>query len=144
MIIGKILLGTALVGGAVVMQDGVISVNVREKHPGGHHIWFAAPAAIVPFGLKLSPVAREMKEHMRDAREREWMPVAQSLIDALQKSPDAVFVEVDSENQHVRVQKSWGRLLVDVDDPEAEVHIAVPFRVMRHTLSELQELQPAS
>ena len=142
MIIGKILLGTALVGGAVIMQDGVISVNVREKQPGGHHIWFAAPGAIVPFGMKLSPVARELQKEMRDAHE--WMPVAQSVIDALQKSPDGVFVEVDSETQHVRVQKSWGRLLVDVDDPREEVHIAVPFRVMRHALSELQELQPAS
>jgi hypothetical protein len=141
MIIGKILLGTMLVGGAVVMQDGIISVNVREKQPGGHHIWFVAPGAIVPFGLKLAP-ARHLQEHMRDTRQ--WMPVVHAALDALEKSPDGVFVEVEAPDQHVRVQKSWGRLVVDVDDPGEEVHVAVPLRVVRHVLSEIEELQSAN
>ena len=141
MILGKIVLGTMLLGGAVVMQDGIISVNVREKQPGGHHIWFVAPGSIVPFGLKLAP-AHDLKDHMRDARQ--WMPVVRAALDALEKSPDGVFVEVETPDQHVRVQKSWGRLLVDVDDPREEVHVAVPLRVVRHTLSEMEELQPAS
>ncbi|HEV1996116.1 MAG TPA: hypothetical protein VGR03_17415 [Candidatus Acidoferrum sp.] len=141
MVFGKILLGTALVGGAVIMQDGVVSVNVREKNPGGHHIWFMAPGAIVPFGMKFVP-AHHLKDHLRDTRE--WMPVARAALDALQKSPDGVFVEVDTPRKHVRIQKSWGRIVVDVDDPNEEVHVAVPVRLMRHTLSELEELQPAS
>ena len=141
MIIGKILLGTALVGGAVIMQDGVISVNVREKNPGGHHIWFVAPGAIVPFGLKLAP-AHDLKDGLREARE--WMPLARAAIDALEKSPDGVYVEVDSPREHVKIQKSWGRIVVDVDDPNEEVHVAMPVRVMRHALSEIEERQPSS
>lgn len=141
MLLGKFVIGTMLVGGVVVMQDGIISVNVREKHPGGHHIWFAAPGSLVPFALKLAP-ARDLQEHMRDSRQ--WMPVAKAALDALANSPDGVFVQVDSAEQHVRVQKSWGRLLVDVDDPGEEVHLAIPIRAVRHTLSEMEELQPAS
>jgi hypothetical protein len=141
MIFGKILLGTALVGGAVLMQDGVISVNVREKHPGGHHIWFVAPGAIVPWGLKLAP-AHDLKHEMCNARE--WLPVARATLQALQNSPDAVYVEVDTPREHVRVQKSWGRVVIDVDDPNEEVHVAVPVRVMRHALSEIEGLQPAT
>ena len=141
LIFGKVLLGTALIGGAVVMQDGVVSVNVREKHPGGHHIWFAAPGAIVPFGLKVVP-KHDLEGKMHNARE--WMPVALAAVEALEKSPDGVFVEVDSSSEHVRVQKSWGRIVVDVDNPNEEVHVAVPVRLMRHTLREIEELQPGS
>ena len=141
LIFGKVLLGTALIGGAVVMQDGIVSVNVREKHPGGHHIWFAVPGSIVPFGLKLAP-ADHLREGMHNARE--WMPVARAAVDALEKSPDGVYVEVDTPSEHVRVQKAWGRIVVDVDDPNEEVHVAVPVRLMRHTLREIEELQPAS
>lgn len=141
MILGKIVLGTVLVAGAVVMQDGVISVNVRQKQPGGHHIWFVAPGSIVPFGLKLAP-AHDLKDHMRDARQ--WIPVVHAALEALEKSPDSVFVEVEAPGRHVLVQKSWRRLVVDVDDPGEEVHLALPLRVVRHTLSEMEELQPAS
>jgi hypothetical protein len=139
LIFGKVLLGTALIGGAVVMQDGMISVNVREKHPGGHHIWFAVPGAIVPYGMKLAP-AHELRHGMRNARE--WVPVVTAALDGLEKSPDGVFVEVDTPSEHVRVQKSWGRILVDVNDPNEEVHVAVPVKVMRHALREMEELQP--
>jgi hypothetical protein len=100
-----------------------------------------APGSIVPFGLKLAP-AHDLKEHMRDSRQ--WMPVVHAALDALEKSPDGVFVEVEAPDQHVRVQKSWGRLVVDVDDPGEEVHVAVPLRVVRHVLSEIEELQSAN
>ncbi|NDQ57367.1 MAG: hypothetical protein GZ088_09880 [Acidipila sp.] len=141
MIIAKILLGTAVLGGAVAMQDGIVTVNVREKHPGGHHIWVAAPGVLVPLGLKFAP-RHELEEQMRCSRE--WLPVVHAALRELQKSPDAIFVEVQTAREHVLVQKSWGRIQVDVDTDDAEVHVAVPLRTAQHALAELEELQPAS
>ena len=141
MIIAKILLGTAVLGGAVAMQDGIVTVNVREKHPGGHHIWVAAPGVLIPLGLKFAP-KHELQEQMRCSRE--WLPVVRAALRELQKTPDAVFVEVETARQHVLVQKTWGRIKVDVDTDDAEVHVAVPLRTAQHALAELEELQPAS
>ncbi len=137
--IGKILVGTLLVGGALLLQDGIVTVNVRQKQPRGHHIWFAAPGALAAWGLRLAP-ARELRSSLRDSKE--WLPVAQAAIVALEKSPDAVFVQVDGPTEHVRVEKSWGRVVVDVDDANEEVHVAVPVRVVRHVLRELEEIKP--
>lgn len=141
MILGKIVLGTMLVGSAVIMQDGLISVNVREKHPGGHHIWFVAPGSIVPLGLKLVPADR-VDRHKRDARE--WIPLVRGTLEALANASDAVFVEVEAPDKHVRVEKSWGRLVIDIDDPDEQAHVAVPLRAVRHALSEIEKLQPPS
>lgn len=139
--VAKLLVGTVLLGGAVLMQDGVISVNVREKHPGGHHIFFVAPGALMPWGIKLA-AARHIRLDGNDARE--WMPLARSAIEALERSPDCVFVQVDSAEEHVRIEKSGRRLQIDVDDPNDEVHLAVPLGAVRHALRELEEMEPAS
>jgi hypothetical protein len=139
MIIAKILLGTSLVGGVVAMQDGLISVNVREKHPGGHHVWFVAPGVLVPLGVKLAP-AHDLKEHLRAAHG--WLPAVKAGLRELQNSPDGILVEVQTAEAHVLVQKCWGRIKVDVDSANEEVHVAVPLRAARHALAELEELQP--
>jgi hypothetical protein len=139
--VAKLLIGTVLLGGAVLMQDGVISVNVREKHPGGHHIYFVAPGALIPWGIKLA-AARHMQPEGEDARE--WMPLARAAIEALERSPDCVFVQVDSAEEHARIEKSGRRLRIDVDDPNDEVHLAVPLGAVRHALRELEEMGPAS
>src|ERR1700687_3131326 len=141
MIIAKILLGTTLVGGAVAMQDGLISVNVREKHPGGHHIWFVAPGVLAPLGVKLAP-AHELKERLRAAHE--WLPALKAGLRELQNSEDGILVEVQTADEHLVVRKDWGRIKVDVDDENEEVHVAVPLRAARHALAELEELQPGS
>jgi len=139
--IAKLLIGTAVLGGAVMMQDGLISVNVREKHLNGHHIFFVAPGAVVPWAVKIA-ASRHSGQHMDHARE--WMPLAESAVAALENSLDCVLVQVDSFDQHVRIEKSGNRLKIYVDDPREEVHLAVPFGAVRHALREIEELGPAS
>lgn len=139
--IAKLLIGTAVLGGAVMMQDGLISVNVREKHLNGHHIFLVAPGAVVPWAVKIAAL-QHSERHMDHARQ--WMPLAKAAVAALGNSPDCVFVQVDSFDQHVRIEKSGNHLKIDVDDPREEVHLAVPLGAVRHALREIEEMGPAS
>lgn len=138
--IAKLLIGTAVLGGAVLMQDGLVTVNVREKNPGGHHILFVAPGTLMPWGIKLA-AARHVAP---PDGTREWMPLARTAIEALERSPDCVFVQVDSTDEHVRIEKSGQHLRIDVDDRSEEVHLAVPLGAVRHALREIEEMGPAS
>jgi len=138
--ISKILLGMTLTT-AVVMKDGIIEVNVQEKHPGGSHIHFYVPATAATWGVHIAP-QEKLREHLR--RSREGLEVAKAALNALEKVEDAVFVEVDSPKEHVRIATHRGDFVVDVDDAGETVHIALPIRAARKVVDDLQADAPAS
>jgi hypothetical protein len=59
----------------------------------------------------------------------------------LAKVPDTVLVEVRDRDEHVRIEKRGGRILVDVDSPREEVHVGVPIQTV---VSAIKELETAS
>ena len=48
---------------------------------------------------------------------------------ALEQCPDGVFVEVIDPGEHVVIAKSGGAIVIDVNDPDETVHVAVPLGV---------------
>jgi hypothetical protein len=136
-LLGKLaigLAGTALAGAGLLCSEGMIMVNVVEKAPEQHHIFVPAPAILVPLGMHFAP-----KEKLaRASREiRPYLPTIRAAIEALRESEDMTFVEVREPGQHVRVAKSGGSIVVDVDDEENTVHVSTPIRVMSSTIEEL-------
>lgn len=136
-LLGKLaigLAGTALAGAGLLCSEGMIVVNVVEKAPERHHIFVPAPAILVPIGMHFAP-----KEKLAQAsREiRPYLPTIRAAIEALRESEDMTFVEVKEPGQHVRVAKSGGSIVVDVDDEENTVHVSTPIRVMSSTIEEL-------
>ena len=138
--IGKILLGMTLTT-AVVLKDGIIEVNVQEKHDGGSHVHLYVPATVATVGVHLAPEER-LREHLRHSHEH--LAIAHIALRELEKVPDAVLVEVDSPREHVRVQTLYGSFLVDVDDAGETVHVAVPIRAARKVIEDLEAEAPAS
>src|SRR4029077_11122475 len=74
MIFGKVamgLLGTAVVGAAMVSSEGFVNVRVHEKQPGGHNIHVIAPAMLIPLSMRFAPQHSldEATVHMK-----EWLP----------------------------------------------------------------------
>lgn len=74
LIFGKFALGfagAALIGTGVLCSEGLIRIEVVEKAPGSHHIYFVAPALLVPMGVHFAP-----RENLAEAsREiRPWLP----------------------------------------------------------------------
>jgi hypothetical protein len=136
-LLGKIgvgLLGTVMVAGAAVSSEGFIHVKVHEKRADGTHLTLIIPAAIVPATLGFVP-----REHLRDAADniREYLPVIDAAIPALEDTPDGILVEVRDPNDHVVVTKSGGSIVVDVNDREDVVHVSVPLRAAHSAIRQI-------
>jgi hypothetical protein len=143
MIFGKLamgLLGTAVVAGAMVSSEGFVNVRVHEKQPGGHNIHVIAPALVIPLSMRFAPQhsLEEATEQMKP-----WLPTIRAAMEGLRECADADFVEVSGPNQHVRVSKSGGAIVVDVDDEGETVHVSVPVRAMESAIEDLAERAPA-
>lgn len=143
MLLGKFglgLVGTALAGAGIICSEGMITVNVVEKQPEKHHVFVMVPALLVPIGMHFVP-----KEHLaQSAREmKPWMPTIRAALDGLSESEDITFVEVKEPGQNVRVAKSGGSIVVDVNGDDETVHVSTPIRAMSSAIEELAAASPA-
>jgi hypothetical protein len=137
MLLGKIVLGvagTALAGAGVICSEGMIEVKVVERQPEVHHVYVLAPAMLVPIAAHFAP----QREMSRAAAEmRPWMPTIRAALEQLRESEDITFVEVKEPGQHVRVAKSGGSIVVDVEDPDDTVHVVAPIRAISSTIEQV-------
>lgn len=126
--------GMLVLTGVIVYEAGAVKVEIFEKSRGGHHIWLAVPAVLVPIGVKLVP-----KEKLRDAtRELQpWLPAIRAASEELQRCPDGSLVEVDDRKEQVRIAKRGGALYIDVDSDTETVHLSFPLGVVAYTASQL-------
>jgi hypothetical protein len=143
MIFGKLAmgaLGTVVVAGAMVSSEGFVNVRVHEKEPGGHNFHVIAPALLIPLGMRFAP-----KESLEEAaaQVKPWLPTIRATMEGLRECADADFVEVTGPGQHVRVSKSGGAIVVDVDDEGETVHVSVPVRAIENAVEDLAERAPA-
>lgn len=141
-LLGKIVLGMAgvtLAGAGLLCSEGFVDVNVAQKQPQGHHIVVIAPAALAPIAAHFIPA-----RHLRDAsaQMREWMPVIDATVEALRETDDVVLVEVHEPDTYVKVSKSGGSIVVDVDDPNETVHVSAPLRAIGSTVDQIAEAGP--
>ena len=142
-LLGKIgigIVGTALAGAGVICSEGMISVNVQTRAPEKHHVYVVAPAMLVPIAMQFIP-----KEHLAEhAREiQPWLPTIRASLEALRESEDITFVEVKEPGQNVRVAKSGGSIVVDVNGNDETVHVSTPIRAMSSAIEELAAASPA-
>ena len=138
--IGKLLLGATMVT-SVVLKDGIIEVNVQEKHPNGSHIHLFVPATAATWGIHLAPEKR-LAENLRG--QAADLAVAHLALRELEKIPDSILAQVDSPEEHVRIAIRSGNLVVDVDDPGEKVHANVPIRAVRKVIEDLEANAPTS
>lgn len=134
-----LLVGTAVVAGAVAFSAGAVHVYVLEKKPGGDHVNLLLPAALVPLGLRFMPAA----ERQRAARRLEpWLPALQAASRELARAPDFVLVEVERPRERVRIRKLGGSLLVDVDSEQETVRLSFPLKLITRVAGEFENSLP--
>ncbi len=133
--------GALVMASAYTFREGVIRVDVDEHHAGGSHVHLWVPAAVVPMTMHLVP-----SHHLRDAAEgaREFLPVAHALFKELKKFPDAEFVEVKDEDQHVQIRTRGGKLQIDVEAPDQNVHLLVPLSTVDDVVGQLEASAPGA
>jgi hypothetical protein len=137
MLLGKIALGVggmALASAGVLCSEGMVHVKVMEKQPQGVHINVIAPAMLAPIAVHLAP-QRSLAEAARKIQPQ--LPVIRAALESLSDSEDIVLVEVTEPDQHVRVAKERGSIVVDVDDVDDTVHVATPIRAVSQTIDAL-------
>ncbi|HVO59129.1 MAG TPA: hypothetical protein VMT51_15665 [Dongiaceae bacterium] len=140
MILAKVaagVFGTIFLAGAYTFREGVIRVDVDEYKDDGAHVHLWVPAAAVPTAMRFVP-----DENLREASAhvKEFGPVARALAKELRNYPNTTFVEVEDQNErtHVRVSTDGARIKIDVDDPDENVHVAVPLATLDDVLSQLE------
>ena len=143
-LLGKIALGiagTAVAGVSLLCSEGMIQVKVVEKRPEGHHIRVMAPALLLPIGMHFAP-----KDGIREASAeiQPWLPTIRAALAQLRECEDFAFVEVNEPGRQVRVVKSGGSLVVDVNDEEESVHVSAPIRTLSSAVEELAAAAPAT
>jgi hypothetical protein len=133
--------GAFVMAGAYTFREGVIRVDVDEFRAGGSHIHMWVPAAVVPMTMHFVP-----KHHLCDAAEhaKEFLPVAHALFKELKKFPDAEFVEVKDDEQHVQIRTHEGKLQIDVDEPGQKVHLLVPLSTIDDVVGQLEASAPGA
>ena len=116
---------------------GMISVEVMER--GSNHIAVQIPAGIVTAAMAFVP-ADCLREASRELAP--YWPAVQAAYEALEELPDAVFVEVDSDDEQVRIGKKDGQFYVQVIGPEERVQVRFPLAIIRPVLRKMQRLAP--
>lgn len=132
--VGVGFLGTVVVAGAALSSEGFIHVRVHEKERDGKNITVIVPAALVPVTLRFVP-----SQHLAEASEkiRPYLPIIDAAIPALEQCPDGVLVEVSDPEEHVVIAKRGASLVVDVNDQDDVVHVAVPLRAAQSAVHEI-------
>lgn len=130
-----LVLGTFGVAAAVAYRAGSIEIAVHEKAPDGASVSIRVPAVLLHGALMLLPYGsiEPPEQELRDA-----MPALVAAVRALERSPDAVFVDVKSRDETVSIAKRDGRLIVDVDAPDATVRVALPLDLVRRVIDRLE------
>ena len=135
------LTGTLFVAGAYTFHEGVIRIDVDEHREGGSHVHMWVPAAAIPMAMHLVP-----REHLRNAAEhsREALPIAHAIVKELKKYPNVDLVEVVDGEQHVQIRTRYGKLQIDVEAPDEQVHLLVPLSTVDDVTSQLEVNEPGS
>jgi hypothetical protein len=144
MLLGKAALGlgsTLVLAGAYTMREGVIRIDVDEYHSGGSHVHMWVPAAAVPMAMHFVP-SKQLRCTSEQAREA--LPILHAVVEELKKYPNTEFVEIDDNDQHVRVRTYGGKLQIDVHAPEQKVHILCPLSTIEDVTSQLEEHAPGA
>lgn len=129
--VAVIFTSTGVAAAVIVAATGIVTIEV-DGHGDDPDIYLPVPAALVGAGLAIADLAMppEAKARMR-RQTAEARPVFQAISQGLTEMPDSTLVQVDSDRQHVSIQKRGGNFLIEVDDESGEhVRISVPVGVI--------------
>jgi len=138
--VGLVCAGTIVAGASALCSEGFLRVNVTQRGAEGHHINVTAPAMLIPIAVEFATHLKS-REKISEAGEKiePWVPTIRAALAELDEDGDMTLADITEPGQHVRVSKSGGSILVDVDDKDAEVHVSAPIRAISRTIQEIAD-----
>jgi hypothetical protein len=115
---------------------GVVLVNVREGGPDGTHITVPVPLVLARAVLAVAPAEAR---HIQCEGIGHYRDIALEVADALQDCPDFTIAEIHQRDELVLVRKEGSCVVVDVQDPDEQVHCRVPLRSAAWVLASCDE-----
>jgi hypothetical protein len=82
---------------------------------------------------------REAAEHSREA-----LPIAAAIVNELKKYPDVELVEVVDGRQHIQIGTHHGKLQIDVEAPDQNVHLLLPLSTLDDVTRQLEANAPGA
>ena len=137
LIIGLVVVVLPLAAGAGVValaySTGTVTVDVDDGQ--GTDFTLPLPAGLIPMALRFLPdeVCRELEREV----EPSWGAV-RAAVEEMNRIPDAVLVEVESERDHVLVVKEDGRIVVRVWSDEEHVNVAIPLHLVSSVVNQVE------
>lgn len=123
----KIVLGTLLAIpfslGLLLYSTGLAVVEVHQNEPDGTRLVIPVPLALADAALMFVDHDRTRLRCPEFAGHRD---AAIRLARELEHAPDGRFVEVESRNEHVTIDKVDNVLVIEVHDGDNEVLVRVP------------------
>ncbi len=138
LLVAMLMVGTVGMATATAFRHGNIRVQVSHGG-GGDNINLVVPAALAEAIVALAPLGMIRDEIPLDEIEP-YLPAIQGLGREIRNLPDAVYVEVTSPHETVRIEKRDGRFIIDVKDSTETVHISVPVTTVNRVVRKIQDL----
>ncbi|MBD3868776.1 MAG: hypothetical protein IFK94_11680 [Acidobacteria bacterium] len=139
LLVTMLMVGTLGMATATTFRHGNIRVQVTSHHPGGDNINLVVPAGLAEAVVALAPLGMIRDELPLDELEP-YLPAIRQLSRQVRDLPDAVYVEVHSRHETVKIEKRDGRFIIDVQDRNEQVHISVPVTTVNRVVSKIQDL----
>ena len=135
--------GTAFVGAGVYIASGGIAVCEIDTP----EVSFTVPVPMRLADLGLAIAMHAMPRHeLEQLREEvgQFVPLIETALEGIADVPDGtVLVSVKTGEEEVYIARERGKLVIDVQSPDATVHIKVPARSMRRLAHSLGEFLSA-
>jgi len=136
--IGVILAAIPLSLMALVAGTGVLVVDVREGGPDGHR--FIVPVPLILAQAAAGFVPQNKARIPLDRPElREYLPIAEQVLQALADAPDGELVRVEQRQETVVVTKVGDTLQVRVKGPREEVSVNLPLKMALEVLRQCRD-----
>ena len=135
---GLVLFLTAgVVIAATVVRSGMVMVQVEEKSPDGVSFSAPVPVGLLTFGAGMTRFIddtdlAEARHELETVR-----PLLHDLTTELLDAPSFTMVEVHHGEDHVLIYKQGRSLIIDVDNPEARVHLSFPVNLAERVINSI-------
>ena len=118
---------------ALAYSTGTVTVDVDDGQ--GTDFTLPLPAGLIPMALRFLPdeICRELEREV----EPSWEAVRKA-VEEMDRIPDSVLVRVESGQDHVRVVKEDGRIVIRVWSDEEHVNVAIPIHLVSSVVNQVE------
>jgi hypothetical protein len=130
------LIGVLLLVGYAI-HAGIALVSVRSPEA---RLWIPVPIALGHLVGKFIDLPLPKEQQIEELMG--YRTALAAIVRELHDLPDCTLVEVDKQNEKVRISKLGNSLLVSVDDQEDHVRLRIPLQTVDHLMEAIDKPHP--